>query len=268
MPSLSDTVRGALRLLGQRLNTDLGQHFLTDDGVLSDIISAANVRPGVRIVEIGAGLGILTRALLATGADVTAIEIDKRWIPFLTAYVASDDGALKRLRLIQGNALEFPFPNEPYAIVANIPYHITSPLLRHAFLESPRPPESLTLLIQREVAERICDTEDGNLLSLIVSLFGKPHQVRRVGASSFLPPPKVESAVLRIDCFATPRVDAATLDTVLHLAKHAFGQKRKMLRGSIGKLPGGAEKLHAVGIDPARRPQTLSTDEWIALARA
>jgi 16S rRNA (adenine1518-N6/adenine1519-N6)-dimethyltransferase len=266
MSALSSYIRDMCRAADIRLNTDLGQHFLVDEGVLADIIAAGKIVPGERVVEIGAGMGMLTKELLAAGAQVTAIELDKRWPPFLYAYVGSlGDGG--RLTLIQGNALDVPFPDEPYAVIANIPYHITSPLLRHAFLESPRAPSRMVLLIQREVAERICDDEDGNLLSLTVGLFGTPRIVRNVGASSFLPPPQVESAVLAIDCFAEPRVDSATLDRVLKLAKMAFAQKRKMLSNSLGNTEEGAAMLVAAGIDKTRRPQTLSIDEWITLAK-
>lgn len=267
MSSLAAYIRDMCRAAGIRLNTDLGQHFLIDEAVLADIVAAGKIAPGERVVEIGAGMGMLTKELLAAGAKVTAVELDRRWPPFLYAYVGSlGDGG--RLTLIQGNALSVPFPDEPYAVIANIPYHITSPLLRHAFLESPRPPSRMVLLIQREVAERICDREDGNLLALTVALFGSPRIVRRVPASAFLPPPQVESAVLAIDCFESPLVDAATLDRVLHLAKMAFAQKRKMLSNSLQHLENYETLLAAARIDPSRRPQTLSIDEWIALATA
>lgn len=266
MSSLSDTVRAMSRTLGIRLNTDLGQHFLIDQAVLDSIVESGRITPGERIVEIGAGMGILTKELLRAGARVTAVELDRRWFAPLYAYVGElGDGG--RLTLIQGNALQAEFPDEPYAIIANIPYHITSPLLRHAFLESKVAPSRLTLLIQREVAQRICDAEDGNLLALTVSIFGKPSIVRSVPASCFLPPPKVESAVLQIDCFPEPRVDIPTMDRMLWLAKVAFAGKRKMLNNTIGRTENGMEILAAAGIETTRRPQTLTTDEWIRLAR-
>ena len=151
-------------------------------------------------------------------------------------------------------------------IVANIPYHITSPLLHHIFLESPATPTSLTLLIQREVAETICDAENAGILTILVGLFGTPRYVASISAEAFLPPPKVDSAVLHIDCFEAPLADRETIDHIFSLTKAAFGGKRKMLRNTLGQLPNGMEKLAEAGIDPTRRPQTLSVKEWITLA--
>lgn len=262
MSALSTDVSQTLAKYGMRLNTDLGQHFLIDQTVLEDTLEAAMIKEGERIVEIGPGLGVLTRELLKTGANVTCIELDTRWIFPLKVFT----GSPSNLTIIEGNALDIPFPDEPYKIVANIPYHITSPLFRHAFLESPRPPISATLLIQREVAERICDKKDGNLLGLAVSLFGKARIVRHVPPGAFLPPPKVDSSVLHVDCYDAPLVQGKHLEKVLGLSKIAFAQKRKMLNNSIGALPDGSERLARAGIAPTRRPQTLSTEEWIALA--
>lgn len=267
MPSLKDRVSGFCRASGLRLNTDLGQHYLVDESVLASIVESGKIASGERVVEIGAGIGVLTEALLDAGARVTAIEYDERVIPLLTAFVDAGRRG-DSLTIVEGNALHVAFPTDPYKIVANIPYHITSPLLRHAFLESPRPPSSMTLLIQREVAERICDPKDRGLLTVVVSLFGRPSIVRHVPPSAFLPPPKVDSSVLHVECFDKPFVDGSTIDRLLTLLKLGFGQKRKMLRNTLGSLPDGDALLAAAAIDPTRRPQTLSTDEWIALARA
>jgi 16S rRNA (adenine1518-N6/adenine1519-N6)-dimethyltransferase len=159
-------------------------------------------------------------------------------------------------------------PQIPYKVVANIPYHITSPLLRHLFLESKRTPMSLTLLIQREVAEKICDAKDAGMLTILVALFGKPNLVTTVPPDSFLPPPKVDSAILHITCFTKPLAEPEIIDRIFRLTKIAFGQKRKMLRNTLGAFQGGMERLAGLGIAQDRRPQTLSIEEWIALARA
>ncbi len=249
-----------------RLNTDLGQHFLIDESVLDAVVAESGLMPGDRAVEIGPGIGVLTERLLQAGAKVTAIELDERLLPLLKRFTAVDDEPHPNLTIVQGNALSVPFPDEPYRIVANIPYHITSPLLRHAFLESPRAPLSLTLLIQREVAERICNREDRGLLTVVVALFGEARLIRTVPPGAFLPPPAVDSAVIRIDCFAQPLVDRDAMDHLLWTLKMAFHQKRKMLRTTLGRLPGGAEALEAANITGDRRPQTLSPQEWIALA--
>lgn len=261
---LDSDVRRFLSTHGIRLNKDLGQHFLVSESVLESIIDAADIQPKDTIVEIGAGIGILTRELVKKAQNVTAIEIDEKLIPLLKEF----SGNLPYLTVINGNALHIPFPKEPYKVVANIPYHITSPLLRHAFLESSSPPQSLTLLIQREVAEKICDVKNAGLLTIVVGLFGAPKIVATVPPSAFLPPPKVDSAILHIDCFEKPRTPPETIERIFTLVKLAFSQKRKMLRKSIGSLPNGMDFLRAADIDPKRRPQTLSIDEWIALAKA
>lgn len=267
MSTLDHTIRQFCRRHGLALNTDLGQHFLIDQTVLDKIIDAANIGNTETVLEIGSGLGILTRELLKHTAQVTTIEIDDRLIPLMKAYLKAS-GENKEPTIIPGNALSVPFPDTPYKIVANIPYHITSPLLRHAFLEGSQTPSSLTLLIQREVAEKICDLEDAGLLTIIVGLFGTARIVCNVPPISFLPPPKVDSAVLHIDCFPEPKTDRVTMDRVFMLTKLAFSQKRKMLRNTISTLPNGDAMLKAANIDATRRPQTLSIDEWITLARA
>lgn len=267
MQSLKDRVAGFCRAAGLTLNTDLGQHYLVDETVLESIVESGLLAKGELVVEIGAGIGVLTEALLDAGARVRAIEFDARVIPLLTAFVKADKRGAA-LEIVEGNALDVPLPNEPYKVVANIPYHITSPLLRHMFLESARGPSLVTLLIQREVAERICDSDDRGLLTIVVSLFGKPSIIRHVPPSAFLPPPNVDSSVMHIDCYPQPLADGPTIDRLLKLLKLGFGQKRKMLRNTLGSLPEGNALLASAGIDHTRRPQTLTTEEWLALARS
>lgn len=266
MLTLADQVRQFCKKQKLSMNTDLGQHFLIDDVVLDGILDAGNIQPTDTVLEIGAGIGILTTELLGKTRNVTTIEIDTKLIPLLHAYIKAR-GENKLPTVIEGNALNVAFPTVPYKIVANIPYHITSPLLRHAFLEGEQAPTSLTLLIQREVAEKICDTKDAGMLTVIVALFGKARIVMNVPPHCFLPPPKVESAVLHIDCYEKPLADRDTMDRIFVLTKHAFSQKRKMLRNTLGSLPEGEEMMAACNIEPTRRPQTLSIEEWIALAR-
>jgi len=267
MTDLGTRVREFCKATGLRLNTDLGQHFLIDQSVLDAILQAADIKENDHVIEIGAGIGILTKELLTKTPNVTTIEIDRRLLPLLHTYIRLDDVAARGPVIVEGNALHVSFPTQPYKIVANIPYHITSPLLRHAFLEGSVTPTSLTLLIQREVAEKICDTQDAGILTIVVGLFGKARLVKAVPPRAFLPPPQVDSAVLHIDCYQEPLTDRETMEKVFTLTKHGFSQKRKMLRNTISDLPGGSEALAAAGIDPTRRPQTLSVAEWIALAR-
>lgn len=273
MASLSEEIRRFCSSHGLRLNTDLGQHFLLDASILDRIVETAQIEKSDTIVEIGPGIGVLTRKLLERAGSVIAIELDAHLIPLLKEYTSKSSPLPHRgegpgagaLTIIQGNALHVTMPNTPYKVVANIPYHITSPLLRHVFLESAVKPSSMTILIQKEVAQTICN--GGGILTILVGLFGKPSYVADVPAEAFLPPPKVDSAVLHIDCFEKPLTDPATIDRIFSLTKTTFGQKRKMLRNTLGQMPDGMEKLKRVGIDPERRPQTLSVKEWIRLAK-
>ncbi len=264
---LDEEIKGFLQRNRIILNTDLGQHFLVDQDALDDIVNVSNVGPDDNVIEIGPGIGVLTRELLRKAKHVTAIEIDPRFIPLLTAFV--DKKTVPKLTVINGSALDTRLPSdEPYKVVANIPYHITSPLMRHLLMETERLPESLTLLIQLEVAENITSETGSNLVGILAQLYGKPIIARKVKPELFLPPPKVDSAVLHMECFPTPLVDRATARKILNLAKSAFSQRRKMLSNTIAKLPGGSAALEACGIDHKRRPETLTIHEWIALQQA
>lgn len=261
--ALPEEIRRFCSSHGLKLNTDLGQHFLLDSSILDRIVETAQIEKDDTIVEIGPGIGILTRELLNHADSVIAIELDARLIPLLKEFTGNN----AKLTIIQGNALHVTMPSTPFKVVANIPYHITSPLLRLLFLESKTLPTSLTLLIQREVAERICDEEDASMLTILVGLFGKPKIVAHVPPESFLPPPKVDSAVIFIECFEKPLADAQTIERIFTLTKAAFSQKRKMISNTIGQFHEGMELLRRASIDPQRRPQTLSVTEWITLAK-
>ncbi len=261
--SLQEELREFLKKHGRMLNTDLGQHFLIDEMILEKILEAAAIDKNDHIVEIGAGVGILTRELTQRAAKVTSIEIDSSLLPLLKLFTKNP----KNLTVIEANALQVPMPDGTYSIVANIPYHITSPLLRHVFLESESHPKFLTLLIQREVAEKICDEKDAGLLTILVRLFGTPTFITRVAEDAFLPPPKVESAVIKIETYKEPIATKEEIEKVWSLAKLGFSQKRKMLRNTLGSLPDGDKLLQDAGIEATRRPQTLSVTEWLTLAR-
>lgn len=268
MDSLRDRVLAFLRHRNIRLNTDLGQHFLVDQDVLETIVETAEINAGDHIVEIGPGIGVLTSELLTRAGEVTAIELDDRMIPLLKDFVPPKSKRVtEKFSVIRGNALQESFPVTPYKIVANIPYHITSPLLRHAYLESPVAPTTMTLLIQREVAEKICDEEHAGILTIMVKLFGSPKVICKVPPSAFVPPPAVDSAVLKITSHAKPLADRPTIDKILKLLKICFAGKRKMLRNTFGNMENGMELLEKTGIDPTRRPETLSVQEWIDLAK-
>ena len=269
MSMIHQIVRELLRVHGIRLNTDLGQHFLVDDDVLAAIADAAEVKQGATVLEIGPGMGILTRVLLEHGAHVTAVEIDPRMPMLLRAYVGRERATTNdRLTIIEGNALHVALPiSAPYTVVANIPYHITSPLLHRLLLELPLP-TSLTLLVQREVAEAIAADGSKSILAVLVRLFGTATLIRTVPPAAFLPPPAVDSAILHVQCFTEPLVSADRARTILRVVKHAMSQRRKMLRGSMKSLPGGIEALAHAQIDPSSRPEALTTAEWIRLTDA
>ncbi len=264
---LSDDVRSFLRQYSIRLDKELGQHFLINESILGTIIETAKIKPGDRIIEIGPGIGILTRELLKRGADVTAVELDERMLPLLQQFVQLKVNCQK-LIVVHGNALHTPLnPIPPYKVVANIPYAITSPLLRRLLLELPDRPTSLTLLIQREVAETICAPTTEGILNVLVRLCGTPTIIRNVPKDAFLPPPEVESAILHIECLEQPLADRETIQRILRLTKHAMSGRRKMLRNTVGSLPEGMDALSKTGINPERRPQTLTVEEWMRLEK-
>ncbi|TMB57934.1 MAG: ribosomal RNA small subunit methyltransferase A [Chloroflexi bacterium] len=252
----------------------LSQNFLTDPSVLDAIVQAAELTPGDRIVEVGPGLGVLTRRLLGAGAQVLAVELDAR----LAAYLRRELGSVERFELIEADALALHprdcFPGEPFKLVANIPYHITSPLL-HAFLEGERPPELTVLLVQAEVAERVA-APPGRMsyLSVFVQNVASAELLERVPAAAFEPAPEVDSAILRLRRRPTPIVAPGPARERLHRVVQAgFRQRRKQLHNGLGRelrlAPDElAGALAGCGIDPERRPQTLSVEEWACLATA
>jgi 16S rRNA (adenine1518-N6/adenine1519-N6)-dimethyltransferase len=273
---LAPPTPGQLRrlLASERLRPrrSLSQNFLTDAAALDEIVAAAQLQPGDRVVEIGPGLGVLTRRLLAAGASVLAVELDSR----LASWLRGELGGVPGFELIEADALTIHprecFPGEPFKLVANIPYHITSPLL-HTFLEGERPPELTVLLVQAEVAERVA-AAPGQLsyLSLFVQNVAGAEIVARVPASAFEPAPKVDSAILRLRRRSAPAVAAGEgREAFYRVVQAGFRQRRKQIHNGLGReLPVPREALNAAfaacRIDAERRPQTLSIDEWACLA--
>ena len=261
---------GAERL---RPRKSLSQNFLTDPEALDAIVAAAELEPGDRVVEIGPGLGVLTRRLLAAGASVLAVELDPRLADFLRRELAGID----RFELIEADALTTHprecFPGQPFKLVANIPYHITSPLL-HTFLEGERAPELTVLLVQLEVAERVA-APPGQMsyLSAFVQNIAEAEVVARVPAAAFEPSPKVDSAVLRLRRRADPIVPVGGgREPFYRVVQAGFRQRRKQVHNGLSReLPVDRETveraLAACGVEPDRRPQTLSVPEWACLTR-
>jgi 16S rRNA (adenine1518-N6/adenine1519-N6)-dimethyltransferase len=273
---LAPPTPGQLRrlLAAERLRPrrSLSQNFLTDPAALDEIVAAAELTAGDRVVEVGPGLGVLTRRLLAAGASVLAVELDAR----LAAWLRRELEGVPGFELIEADALTIhpreAFPGEPFKLVANIPYHITSPLL-HAFLEGERPPELTVLLVQAEVAERVA-APPGQMsyLSVFVQNVAQAAVVARVPAAAFEPAPKVDSAVLRLRRRPDPWIPPGERrDPFYRIVQAAFRQRRKQIHNGLGRelpLPAGVLDAALAGcrIDPQRRPQTLSLDEWACLA--
>jgi 16S rRNA (adenine1518-N6/adenine1519-N6)-dimethyltransferase len=269
-------VRATLKAAGLRARHALSQNFLADPEVLEAILDEASPRPGRRVLEIGPGLGLVTGGLLGAGAAVTAVELDTGLAAFLRDRFADplEDG---QLRLIEGDALDqdlVGLVEPPYDVVANLPYHITSPIL-HALLGTPPRPERLVVMVQREVAERIA-APPGKMsyLSVFVQYHARVRIAFAVPPGAFEPAPAVDSAVIVVEPYdADDRLGPDEEDELWRLVQASFRERRKMLHNVLARqLPFDAAQvtaaLTAVGIDPERRPQTLAVGEWLALREA
>lgn len=274
VPPTPGQLRRIMGIERLRPRKSLSQNFLTDPEALDAIVEAAELAPGDRVVEIGPGLGVLTRRLLAAGASVLAVELDAR----LAEYLRRELYGVEGFELIEADALALHpremFPGEPIKVVANIPYHITSPLL-HAFLEGDRPPELTVLLVQLEVAERVA-APPGQMsyFSVFVQNVASAEVVARVPAAAFEPAPAVDSAVLRLRRREAPVVPPGEgREPFYRVVQAGFRQRRKQVHNGLTReLPIDREvvevALAGCGVDPERRPQTLSVAEWACLADA
>jgi 16S rRNA (adenine1518-N6/adenine1519-N6)-dimethyltransferase len=251
----------------------LGQHFLVDREVLADIVDALEVVPGDRVLEIGPGHGVLTRALLDAGASITAVELD----PELAGSLRE---TLPGVRVIEGDILSIQaaslFEGEPYKVAGNIPYYISSPILRHVLEPSPKP-SRVVLMLQKELAERVVAAPgDMSLLSVSVQVYGRASIVRTVPASAFSPRPKVESALVRIEVYEQPAVSMPDVDRFFAIVRAGFAERRKQVHNALQRnyKPAGAHTkltyppadilraLEACSIEPTRRAETLTLHEW------
>ncbi len=233
------------------------------------------------MLEIGPGLGTLTCWLAEAADRVVAVELDEGMIGVLREELAY----LPNLELVQGDILQLDpvaligdptssdLGSRPvYTVVANLPYYITSAAIRH-LLEAEPPPNRLVLTVQLEVARRIiAEPGDMNLLAVSVQFYGRPRIVAKIPAGAFAPPPKVDSAIVRIDTHSAPQVDVPNVDAFFRVARAGFAQKRKQLKNALAAglgLPSGevTTAMARAGIEPQRRAQTLSLAEWAALAR-
>jgi 16S rRNA (adenine1518-N6/adenine1519-N6)-dimethyltransferase len=266
LPTLRETVARH----GLAARKSLGQHFLLDEVLCGRIARLAGDLSGRHVLEVGPGPGGLTRALLANGAEhVHAVELDSRAVAALAELAAAHPG---RLTVLEADALRVDaaaLMPAPRRIVSNLPYNVGSPLLI-GWLAQAGAYESLTLMFQQEVAERIVaapDTEGYGRLAVVAQWRCAAHMVLRLPPGAFSPPPKVWSAVVHLVPHAEqpPPALARALERV---TAAAFGQRRKMLRGSLKTLGGAEALLEVAGIEPTRRAETLSVPEFEALARA
>ena len=275
-PLLAQT-EGLLRRFGLRVRKRLGQHFLIDDSVPGLIISAAGLAPDDVVMEIGPGLGVLTRELTQQADRVIAIELDDRLADILKQTLVS----FANVSIVNGDILkldpadllrEYCPELKSYKVVANLPYYITSPVLRH-FLEASIKPQTMVVMVQKEVAEEIAAKPGRmSLLSVSVQLYGKPEIIDYVPAESFYPAPEVDSAILKIALYPEPAVEITDIEGFFTVVRAGFTASRKQMGNSLAQGLGlpkaeALALLEKTGITSQRRAETLTLEEWARLWR-
>ncbi|HEY41665.1 MAG TPA: 16S rRNA (adenine(1518)-N(6)/adenine(1519)-N(6))-dimethyltransferase RsmA [Dehalococcoidia bacterium] len=272
--SLMTETRQLLRRYGLHARKKLGQHFLIDRRVLETILEAASLTPDDVVIEVGPGLGVLTGELAKRAGRVIAVELDDR----LAVALREEFISLHNVDIINGDILninpagllEESGSQGRYKVVANLPYYITAPVLRH-FLEASLKPQAMVVMVQKEVAETIAASPGRmSLLSISVQFYGGPVIVDYVPASSFYPPPEVDSAVLKIDVYPEPKLAVGDESGFFGLVRAGFSAARKQLVNSLVHGLGLPKEevlslMERAGIEPKRRAETLSLDEWARL---
>jgi 16S rRNA (adenine1518-N6/adenine1519-N6)-dimethyltransferase len=268
--SSPEPLRDVIARHGLHASKALGQNFILDRQLLARIAEIAGEIGGSTIYEVGPGPGGLTRALLDRGAKVVAVERDRRFLPALAELGEEYPG---KLELVEADAMrvdEQALAGDGAHVVSNLPYNVGTALLLR-WLTGPWPPwwRSLTLMFQKEVAERIVAAAGSDAygrLSILSQWRSDARIAMQLSRSAFVPPPKVASAVVHITPRETP--EGVEPKRIEQLTEAAFGQRRKMLRSSLKGVPGALEAIEAIGIDPQRRAETLSVEDFVALARA
>lgn len=273
-------VEGAAQVapVKHRTKKSLGQHFLKDKSVPPRIAEAANLQPGDLVIEVGPGLGVLTDELAQRldpdKGKLIAVELDDDLLPTLRERFASRP----HVTFVQADVLDTSTKDlsggAPYKVVANLPYYITSAILRH-FLDAEHKPTSLTVMVQREVADRMtAKPPEMSLLAVAVQFYGKPRTVFRVPPGAFRPPPKVDSAVVHIEVYADNErpVQPPNEREFFRVVQAGFSQRRKQLVNTLASglditKDAAREALHTAGVEPSRRAETLTLDEWGELER-
>jgi 16S rRNA (adenine1518-N6/adenine1519-N6)-dimethyltransferase len=273
-----------LRKWHLRPDKALGQSFLVDQTVLRRIAAAADLSSSNVVLEIGAGTGALTQELARKAGHVIALELDQQLIPVLkeelsefenVTVVHGDVLALDPTELIDEARQKLGIPDASYEVVGNLPYYITSAILRH-LLEARRRPDVMVVTVQYEVARRIvAKPGDMSVLAVSVQFYGEPELLFRIKSGSFYPTPKVDSGVVRIDVHPSPPLAKDRVDTFFKVVRAGFSQRRKQLHNALNAGLGesvskdeAAHRLDQAGVDHRRRAQTLSVEEWIAVTDA
>lgn len=277
--SLTTQTKKLLRRFGLKARKGLGQHFLVDDEAMDAVVNAADLDSTDTVIEVGPGLGIMTARLAEKAGWVIAIELDnkladilRKTLPYDNIVILNEDVlGTDPKTMLQGRPPVIPSVLSPYKVVANLPYYITSPVLRH-FLEASVKPEVMVVMVQKEVAGAICaGPGKRSVLSISVQFYGRPSIIAHVPAASFYPAPEVDSAVVRIDVYPRPPVDADE-EGFFQLVRAGFTASRKQVANSLAqglKLPKD-EVIKLLGkarIDPKRRAETFTLEEWAALWR-
>lgn len=259
-----------------RAKKRFGQHFLSDPNILTRIVDAAELRPGEHVIEVGPGLGGLTAILAERAERVIAAEVDRDLVPVLRERFAQTTSVaiveVDVLNTTPDELLAAGGGRPPYAVVANLPYNIAAPVLRR-FLEAPTSPRVLVVMVQLEVAEAIVASAGKmSLLSVATQVYGDTQLIMKVAPGAFSPPPKVQSAVVRIDVAEHPKVDVP-IETFFKVVRAGFGNPRKQLRNSLSfglyaKQTIIDEIMRDAGVDATLRPQVLSLGDWESITRA
>ena len=263
-----------LKAFGLRMSKKLGQNFLIDASIVQGIMAAAEIEEGDRVLEIGPGIGTLTQGLAEAGADVTAVELDKK----LPAVLAETLKGYDNVRIVPGDILKVNIPeimgDAPFKVAANLPYYITTPILM-ALLERHLPITHMVTMVQKEVALRMVAKPGGKdygALSVAVQYYTEPEIVLDVPPRSFIPAPEVDSVVIACKVRETPAVEVTDEKMFFRVVKAAFGQRRKTLANALkgGGLPKEQIKdaMEQAGIEPVRRGETLTLEEFGKLADA
>ena len=265
-PAAPDQLFALLRRHRIDPKRSLGQNFMVDAAIRDRVADAAGIASGDEVLEVGAGAGALTVALAQRSRRLVAVELDRRLIPVLRDVV----GGLDNVAVVESDILKVDqaalFLAGGQIVAGNIPYNLTGALIRK-LLDAPPRPRRLCLVVQKEVAERWTAASGASLATVAVQVFATARLVFTIPASAFMPPPRVDSACVVLDVRQRPAVNVQDLDSFFRLVEAVFQFRRKQLGGALGRISGAGStsagaRLREVGIDPERRPQTLSLQEW------